>query len=46
MKVCHMCGKETNKMQNRWYKYDNGEHFIAGVCTNCAQLHDKLVSAS
>ena len=42
MKVCHMCGWETNNMQNRWYQYDNGQRFIASICTSCAELHKKL----
>ena len=39
---CQMCGHKSQKLQNRWYQYDNGQRFIASICTNCAELHDKL----
>jgi len=45
MKTCEMCGRDSNKLQNRWYQYDNGQQFIASVCSCCADLHSKLVGA-
>jgi hypothetical protein len=42
MHECQMCGHKSEKLQNRWYQYDNGQRFIAPVCMNCAELHDKL----
>jgi hypothetical protein len=44
MNECPMCGKEAKRLVGRWYQYDNGEQFIAWVCTACADLHANLVS--
>lgn len=41
---CEMCGWKTNNLQNRTYVYDNGEQFNAAVCSNCADLHSRLVT--
>ena len=43
MSKCQMCGKESTKVTNRWYQYDNGERFIASVCASCADLHLSLM---
>jgi hypothetical protein len=42
MSDCPMCGRKSDNLQNRWYQYDNGQRFIASICTNCAELHKKL----
>ena len=42
--MCHMCGRETKKLTNRMYQYDNGEQLNAAVCAVCAELHDRLVT--
>lgn len=41
--LCEMCGK-GQRAANRWYKYDNGDQYLATVCRACADLHDKLVT--
>ena len=40
---CQMCGKQSIKLTNRWYQYDNGERFVASVCQSCANLHFSLI---
>lgn len=44
MSNCEMCGQSTSKSIGRWHQYDNGEQFIATVCQNCAELHDRLAN--
>jgi hypothetical protein len=41
---CVMCGKRSQSLVGRWYKYDNGEQFLEYVCAKCADLHAKLVN--
>lgn len=43
MKDCLMCGRQTKRLVGRWYQYDNGERFLAWVCTRCADLHAELI---
>lgn len=45
MSNCQMCGREGITFTGRWYRYDNGEQFLALVCSGCADLHSKLVGA-
>lgn len=45
MDKCQMCGRESITFTNLWYQYDNGERFIASVCSICSDLHSKLVGA-
>ena len=40
---CEMCGRQGFTFVGRWYQYDNGEQFIAQVCSTCSDLHSKLV---
>ncbi len=40
---CQMCAKQSAKLTNCWYQYDNGERFIASVCPSCADLHLSLI---
>lgn len=42
--ICSMCGKKSNNLQNRSYVYDNGEQFVAAVCSGCQKVHARLVS--
>lgn len=45
MNNCEMCGRKGFNMFGRWYQYDNGEQFIAQVCSSCADLHEKLIGS-
>jgi hypothetical protein len=45
MHKCQMCGKKAITFYRKWYKYDNGEQFIADVCFDCSELHSKLTEA-
>ena len=40
---CEMCGKVRDEFHAAKYQYDNGEIFIAKVCSNCYKLHKHLV---
>jgi len=40
--MCDLCGKKSDSLVSRPYRYDSGETFIGSVCANCADLHRKL----
>jgi hypothetical protein len=43
--MCDLCGKNSKALKSRPYRYDSGQTFTALVCSNCADLHNKLTKA-
>jgi hypothetical protein len=44
--MCDLCGKKSNGLVSRPYRYDSGETFAGLVCKNCADLHRKLTGGA
>ena len=43
-KHCPMCGTKDQPLTVRSYQYDNGQQYLAWVCPDCVDLHDRVTA--